>query len=349
MGRLFTSGGLFIQLLKKGKIALFFFVALAFSLIDSGPYLSISLHALFFKWGEYIVLYLIISQTLITAPRIKYALAMISFGAVIVILDCFFQLFFNLEFVHQRHMILHADNILAVTGPFKHNNDFAAYLICVLIVFLYWVFSKGQKLIKPIAIIVFLLGVFILAHAYSRGGCISFILAIILLAFLLKKFWFLCFSLMITVILSFKIILFKFSMFNDSGRFKLWGISLRMIKEHPLLGNGIGTFMAWFRSFSPTGDISYAHNCFLQLWAEAGLISVAIFFYIIFETLISSIFGYKENKNPVSLILSCAVIAFLCSSFVDTFLFSYQLASLFWVMMGLLRGSNHCLKGNDLK
>ena len=339
LGRLFTTGGLFTQLLKREKIVLFFFAALALSLINSGPYISISLHALFLKWGEYIVLYLIITQTLINAPRIKYALASLSSGFVLIILDCFCQLFFKLEFLRHRHMILHTNNILAVTGPFNHNNGLSAYLTCALIIILYWVFSKGAKVIKPIAAIVFFLGIFILTYSYSRGGWITFILAIILLAVLLKRFWFLGFSLLFTIILGFKMNLHKFLIFKDSGRFELWGISLKMIKEHPLLGNGIGTFMAWFRNFSSTRGISYAHNCFLQLWAEAGLVSVVIFGFFIFKTLNRGILSYKENENLLFLILPCAAIAFLCQSFVDTILFSYQLASLFWVMMGLLKGS----------
>jgi hypothetical protein len=337
LGRLLTCGGLFIQLLKREKTVLFFFVALVFSLINSGAFISISLHALFFDWGEYIILYLMITQVLNSASRIKSALVLFSLGAITVILDCFCQLFLNLEFIRHRHMILHAHHILAVSGPFRHNNDFAAYLICALIIILYWIFSKGPQAIKVMAVIVYFLGVFILAHAYSRGGSISFVFAIILLSILLKKFWFLCFSVLTTIILCFKFVVFKFLTFGDSGRFELWAIAWRMIKAHPLLGNGIGTFMAWFRSFSPTGGISYAHNCFLQLWAEAGLVSMAIFCFFIFETLNTGILTYKENKDPVFLILPCAVIAFLCSSFVDTFFFSYPLASLFWVMMGLLK------------
>lgn len=341
LGRLFTSGTLFSQLLKREKIVLLFFVALALSLINSGAFVSISLHALFLKWGKYIVLYLIITQTLISAYRIKHALASISFGAALVILDCLFQLFFNVEFLRHRHMILHTNNILALTGPFKHNNDLAAYLICALIIILYWVFSEGVKVIKPIAVIVLFFGVFILARAYSRGGLISFILTIILLSILVKKFRFLGLSLLITIILGLKSIFLKSLIFKDAGRFELWGISLRMIKEHPLIGNGIGTFMVLFRNFSPShvGNNSYAHNCFLQLWAEAGLISVAIFVFFIFKTLKMGILSYKKNKNHMFLILPCAIIAYLCYSFFDTHFFSSQLAFLFWVLIGLLKGS----------
>src|SRR5208283_2145413 len=90
IGRLTTTRGLWAQFFKSEKLLLFFFVALGLSLVHSGPFIFISLRALFLKWGKYIVFYLIISQTLMTAPRIKYALASFSAGAVLIILDCFF-------------------------------------------------------------------------------------------------------------------------------------------------------------------------------------------------------------------------------------------------------------------
>ncbi|MGE5197639.1 MAG: O-antigen ligase family protein [Deltaproteobacteria bacterium] len=337
LGRLFTSEGLFSQLLKNEKIAFLLFVSLAFSLINSGSLLPISLHALFLKWGKYIILYLMITQTLTSGRRIKYAIAIISFGTVLIILDCYSQLFFNFEFLRQRNMALHSNNISALTGPFTHNNNLAAYLSCTLIIILYWLFSKNTKMIKSMAVTIFFLGTFILSRAYSRGGWLIFIIAIILLAILLKKFRFLGFSLLVVIILGLKFSFFKFLRFKDSGRFELWDISLRMIKEHPLLGNGIGTFMALFRNFSPSRSISYAHNCFLQLWAEAGLIALVIFIFFIVKTLNGDLSFYNKTKDSIFAILICAITAYLCHSFFDTHLFSLQVATLFWVLMGLAR------------
>jgi len=339
LGRLFTSEHLFSQLLKNERIVLFFFVSLAFSVINSGTILPISLHALFLKWGKYILLYLIIAQTLINASRIKYAIVSISLGTVLVIFDCYSQLFFNFEFLRHKNMALHANNISALTGPFAHNNGLAAYLICALIIILYWVFSKNTKVIKSMAVTIFFSGIYILSRTYSRGGWFIFIIAIILLAILLKELRFLGLSLLVTIILGLKFSFLKFLIFKDSGRFELWDISLRMIKEHPLLGNGIGTFMALFRSFSPLRSISYAHNCFLQLWAEAGLIAVVFFILFIVKTLNEGLFFYKKTKNSIFVILVCTITAYLCHSFFDTHLFSLQLAVLFWVLMGLLKGS----------
>ena len=335
LGGLFTTKGLLIQLLKRERLVLFFFAALALSLINSGPHIGISLHALFLKWGKYIVLYLIIGQTLNSSSRIKNALVSVSFGLGTIILDCLYQLYFHVDLLCHKHMMAHAHNVFALSGPFNHNNGLAVYLSCMLIVILSWVFSEEKKMIKTVVSIVFFLGVFVLAHAYSRGGWFAFVWAIILLACFLKKFWFLGFSMLITSALSLKFILFKSLTFQDSGRFELWDVCFKMIKQHPLLGAGIGTFMAQFKEYCSTRGISYAHNCFLQLWAEAGLIGIAIFVFFIFITLKGAILSYKVRQNHILLILFCAIVSYLCSSFFDTSLFSSQLAFLFWALMGL--------------
>ena len=281
----------------------------------------------------------------------KYALAAFFAGAVLIIVDCFSQLFLNCEFLCHRHMAAHS-KVLAVTGPFNHNNGLASYLACALTVVLYWVFSKGPKAIKSLAVMTFFSGIFILICAYSRGGWIAFIVAIILLACLLKKFWFLGLSLAVTLVLGFKSNWLKFLLFKDSGRFELWSISWRMIQEHPLLGNGVGTFMAWFRHFSPTGNISYAHNCFLQIWAEAGIISLVLFCLFIIKILWEGLLFYKKTQDPVLAILVCAILAYVCHSFLDTLLFSSLLGFLFWALMGLLKGGlaqHKKIRPSDLK
>jgi O-antigen ligase len=339
LGRACVRKGLFLEVFKKEKMVLLFFISLSLSLINSGVLLPLSLRALFSKWGGHVLLYVIISQTLTSPSRIKYALVNISCGVALVILDCYSQLFFNFEFLRHRNMAMHANNIAAITGPFTHNNGLAAYLTCTLIVILYWVFSKNTKAVKPVAATFFILGIYILSRTYSRGGWLVFIIALILLAMVLKKLRFLGLSLLVTIILGLRVNFLKFFIFKDSGRFQLWDLSLRMIKEHPLLGNGIGTFMTLCRSFAPAQSASHAHNCFLQLWAEAGLIAVIIFTLFIAKTLKEGLLFYKKTKSPIYPILVCAITAYLCHSFFDTHLFSLQLAVLFWVLMGLLKGS----------
>jgi O-antigen ligase len=69
-----------------------------------------------------------------------------------------------------------------------------------------------------------------------------------------------------------------------TGRFLLWGLSLTFIRERPFLGHGFDAF--WSDYFGPAADFRmasgwlvapHAHNGFLNLWLDLGLIGVLLF------------------------------------------------------------------------
>ena len=64
-------------------------------------------------------------------------------------------------------------------------------------------------------------------------------------------------------------------------RFVLWGTTLKMFLAHPLLGTGLGTWHAIYPAYRPDADNStygyFAHNDYLQILQETGLIGAAIF------------------------------------------------------------------------
>jgi O-antigen ligase len=109
-----------------------------------------------------------------------------------------------------------------------------------------------------------------------------------------------------------------------------------MIKENPLLGKGIGTFMSHFRSYSDLEIISYAHNCFLQIWAETGIFSVLSFLGFLITLIYKGIDVFKKYNDFIILGLTCAIFGFVIHSLFDPHFYSLQLAVLFWSLSGLL-------------
>jgi len=125
-----------------------------------------------------------------------------------------------------------------------------------------------------------------------------------------------------------------------------------MIKDHPILGSGIGTYkyntlryQAKFfeqgdnRSIYPYGFADKAHNEYLQLWAELGTIGLAIFFWLIITYFNFGIRYLKrekdEQKQGAIIGLMGGVVAFLVDSF---FWFPLHLTtnvSLLWLFIGL--------------
>jgi putative inorganic carbon (HCO3(-)) transporter len=89
---------------------------------------------------------------------------------------------------------------------------------------------------------------------------------------------------------------------------------------------------------SPT----YAHNCFLQLTVETGIIGLTSFLWILFtlfqEALLKINFIYNESKQEAVLVIGLlsGILAFLIHSFFDTNFYSLQLSVYLWFMIGIL-------------
>ena len=82
-------------------------------------------------------------------------------------------------------------------------------------------------------------------------------------------------------------------------RVKVWQGSLNMIKHHPVIGTGIGTFVWAFPGHRPGGlgvRAYYAHNDYLHGVAEMGLVVVPIILWMIVSFLKNG-FGYDPNRK----------------------------------------------------
>ena len=75
---------------------------------------------------------------------------------------------------------------------------------------------------------------------------------------------------------------------KSSGRFDLYHKAFGMIRERPLLGHGIGSFYLSSPRYAKAGDHhgpDFAHNVFLQIAAEQGVLVAALFAGLIGWTL----------------------------------------------------------------
>jgi O-antigen ligase len=103
-------------------------------------------------------------------------------------------------------------------------------------------------------------------------------------------------------------------------RLLIWKTNFEMIKDKPILGSGIGTFkmnyldyQAEFLKKNPgyikySGKVGEAHNEYLQIWAELGLIGLGLFlliFYFFYKTIIDF---YNNNKNVKEKIIALGLV-----------------------------------------
>ena len=142
------------------------------------------------------------------------------------------------------------------------------------------------------------------------------------------------------------------NVFSSGRRAAIWKFTGMMIKDHPIIGSGIGTFkyndlryQAKFfeqgdnRSIYPYGLAEQAHNEYLQLWAELGTIGLAIFLWLIIAYFNYGIRYLKREKDKqkqgIMIGLMGAVVAFLIDSFIWFPLHLSANVSLLWLFIGL--------------
>ncbi|MDD5194061.1 MAG: O-antigen ligase family protein [Candidatus Omnitrophica bacterium] len=322
-----------------------FVIFMCLSLFNSGIYIEKSLKTLFFKWLEYITIFIIAQDIINTKIRLRNALGIMLFVAVLVGIDGVIQKLWGIEYFRHRPLVQASSGLYFISGPFNHYNAFGTYLMVTSLIFTALLLERSfAKKIKFFLALFSMLLVACLLLTSSRGAWIAYLSALGLMFVISKRFK------AASVILGlFLIVLlfvpgikerfnFTLSAQGDARRFAIWRSALLMIKENPYLGKGLGTFMDYFPHYykhTRRFFAQYAHNCFLQIWAETGIFSLISFLLtvsVIFKKSLKKIF-----KAPDCLLIAftCAIFGFLVNSFFDTQLYSLQLAVLFWILLGL--------------
>jgi len=330
-------------------IAIYAAAMLVSVFFSSAPVISI--RHFVFKTTEYLLLFFIASQ--IRDPRaLRNILIAFVFSVCLVSIDGIQQYFSGFDFLRHRTKVI-AERI---NGSFTTPNDFANYLVAILPLVAALSFIKFKR--KWLRL--FLGGLSIalvlcLVLSATRAAWIA--VALVLPMALLFRQWklFLSGVLVLGLIAYLMPHLSQFAEFrithflsaHESGYFHrglLWKMAVDMLAQKPLFGQGLGTFMFNFEKFKPanyppTWEISYAHNCFLQMAAETGMFGLLTFVAAVstlFYTALSR--ARSMARNNLYYIISglwLGIFAYLVDSFFDTGLYSLPLAVLFWLMMGL--------------
>ena len=128
--------------------------------------------------------------------------------------------------------------------------------------------------------------------------------------------------------------------FNNRGW--IWRDTWVMFRAHPLTGVGLGAFATAFPIYSQSDGsvtVSAAHNDYLQILAESGLIggALAIWFIVaVFQALSRSLRSHDPDAQALALGTGAGIVGMLVHSFFD---FNLQLPShalLFLTMVAVI-------------
>lgn len=126
----------------------------------------------------------------------------------------------------------------------------------------------------------------------------------------------------------------------------LWNMAVRMMKDYPLAGVGIGGYIIESSNYAALtkteiGTPESAENYFLQAGAELGLIGVALTLWIFWEILKRMVRGYKkipftDPRRFLFIGVSCGILSFFLDAQVHSYIGSYEIIYTFWLLAGLV-------------
>lgn len=128
---------------------------------------------------------------------------------------------------------------------------------------------------------------------------------------------------------------------SNTERLLIWNSAYTMFKDHPALGVGLGRYKDNYQKkyISPKAKepyLSHAHNNFLQMLAENGIVG-----FVGFLTLLACFIGYSfkrfwQEKNPYALMMGMATLALILQGCTEYNFGNSAVMKSFWLVQGCL-------------
>ncbi|MDO8662434.1 MAG: O-antigen ligase family protein [Candidatus Omnitrophota bacterium] len=332
-----------------------FFLLTTFSLFYSA-YPKDTIRGGIFRLLQYIILLLALVKEIRDKKHIWRIIFSIFAGLIFVSIDAIWQVSTGKDFVRgYESMVL--IGLVRATASFSDPNILGVYLSAIAPLFfgLVLYYFKGWRRILFGSIGLLILGG--IAVTYSRPTLLAIYLALLFLAIARRTKWLVTFLIVFILIAPFLLpkSVKQFAkevdynpvrfMCNDD-RISIYRNSIQMIKASPIIGHGANTFMKNYKKYKEnpeyrnvaTSDFVYAHDNFLQIAGELGLVGLVIFIWLIYELFKGCASMYKQitdyQLKAILLSLIACLIAFLVNGFTESSLNSARVAGIFWYLIG---------------
>ena len=126
---------------------------------------------------------------------------------------------------------------------------------------------------------------------------------------------------------------------GGSGRLAFWKKAISIIRSSPVCGTGLNTYTRIIERNPDKKTWWYAHNSYLQMAAETGLVGLACFLGMLFVLLKHGLTNcYQINSWPLTFLQGSVsgLFGFLGQSFFDNTFYTVQLSMLMWMIFGLI-------------
>jgi len=299
------------------------------------------------KWLEYLLLFGMAADVASRPHVIERCGKVIAWSAALVILEAVSQEFLGKGLFRGHRLTAYG----RMTGPYTNPIDLATYLmVAIPLLFSVVLTWRGWRRVAGSALIVGLMmclgrtaaigawmglcvglaGMVFASRAMRRLGAVSLIILMVG-----GVTWFQYVGRLDRQFLPTDI--------GPSDRWVMWQAAVGMIKDRPVLGHGLNTFMANYLTYWVGGERQprYAHNCYLQVAAETGITGLVTFLVllgVLFWRLIARVRRLAGHPQILLWGFCVGLLAFITQAAVDTNFYSLRQAALFWVVAGLALG-----------
>jgi putative inorganic carbon (HCO3(-)) transporter len=329
--------------------ALVAYVALCALSIVVSDHRWLSLRGFISKWCEYLLLFVIVADLSKRPGVMERSLVALSWSSVCVVVQGVVQELF-LHRTTWSHPVFQYQRMV---GPYENPIDLATYLM-VLIPIL-WAYAITRRGIWQYVLWGLLLSLgWCLARTHALGAWLGLLVALLMIggtwAGMMR--WYRWMSVAAVGVATATLWIYRDGMthflgsLSDIGirdRWVMWQAAMGMIRDRPVLGHGLNTFMANYLDYWVGGEYMprYAHNCYLQVAAETGLLGLAAFLtllIVLFVRLLKRTHRSSGDQQVLLCGLTVGLLAFALQAALDTNFYSLRQAALFWTLSGVAVG-----------
>ncbi|MBI4301942.1 MAG: O-antigen ligase family protein [Chloroflexi bacterium] len=137
-------------------------------------------------------------------------------------------------------------------------------------------------------------------------------------------------------------------------RLNLWQASVKMVRDHPILGVGLDNFLYQYPKYRLESawaepNISHPHNILLDFWTRLGILGVTVMLWLqaTFWSAATRLYRQwgSQGMGVITLALMASMVDFIVHGLIDNSFFLIDLAFVFWLIMALTRAVARLEKG----
>lgn len=247
-----------------------------------------------------------------------------------------------------------------VESYFDNPNTFAEVLILLLPLVLALILCAKHRVSKVMAAGIFVVGAAALGMTYSRASWVGMACAMVVMVFLWKPRLIPGFIILCVLAIPFLpdtiwnriLTIANPADSSTASRIPLYEAALEVIKKSPVSGAGLGTaatqaYIKDFNLYHGDAPFVHAHNFYLQVWIEAGILGVIGFVGAMLWNIKRAAHAVRHCENSAARTITCAAASALCGAMVcglADYLWNYpRVMCIFWFVFAVaIAGTKLC-------